>query len=67
MLQAPSLLGANSHAGAQALEDADTVGGSCLDIYIVRNNLWASALGPQLMSIVARQHNQASLVPNHKQ
>ena len=61
MLQAPSLLGANSHAGAQALEDADTVGGSCLDIYIVRNNLWASALG------VARQHNQASLVPKHKQ
>lgn len=32
LLQAPYLLGANSQAGAQALEDADTVCASCLDI-----------------------------------
>ena len=39
MLQAPSLLGANSPAAAQALEDADTVRRSRLDISIIYNKL----------------------------
>lgn len=34
MVQAPSLLGASTHAGIQAPEDADTVGGSRLDMII---------------------------------
>lgn len=34
MVQAPSLLGANTHPGTQAPEDTDTVGGSRLDMTI---------------------------------